>query len=112
MKPKEIDEDEIEEEVVKKKQKFFKIFLIIVVSLVIIGSVVIFPQKTITCCESKQEIYYETVNANNCDRVAGCGCLHTSWLGLGVCDSCSCRKTRNVNIPFTQDVNWLIGSCE
>jgi len=96
----------------KKKSSGWKRFLIIICILLLAGSIMVFPKKTITCYESKQETYYETVNAKNCDSVIGCRCLHYSWLGLGACDSCSCRKTRTVNIPYTKEVNWLIGSCE
>ena len=96
----------------EKKSSGWKWFLIIMCVLLLVGSIMIFPKKTITCYESKEETYYETVNAKNCDNVIGCSCLHNSWLGLGACDSCSCKKTRTINVPSTKEVNWLIGSCD
>jgi hypothetical protein len=42
------------------------------------------------------EYYTQTESGSNCDWVGGCSCIHTSWLGLGPCDSCQCTKTRSV----------------
>ncbi len=42
------------------------------------------------------EYYTEIVSGKNCDSVSGCYCIHKSWLGLGACDSCKCRKERTI----------------
>ena len=42
------------------------------------------------------EYYVQTEGGSNCDYVTGCTCIHKSWLGLGPCDSCECRKSRTV----------------
>ncbi|HLD10679.1 MAG TPA: hypothetical protein VJB89_01235 [Candidatus Nanoarchaeia archaeon] len=42
------------------------------------------------------ETYTEVVSGKSCDYVNGCYCIHTSWLGLGACDSCKCTKERSV----------------
>ena len=61
------------------------------------------------------EYYTETVNANNCDGVSGCTCLHKSWFGLGACDSCECRRTRTVtkyrDETRTRQVPYSVEKC-
>lgn len=42
------------------------------------------------------EYYTEITSGKNCDYVFGCRCIHTSWWGLGACDSCECEKERMV----------------
>ena len=41
-------------------------------------------------CGTHSEAY--TSSAKGCDQMENCKCLHTSWAGLGSCDSCECTK--------------------
>lgn len=114
----------------EKKSYGWIIFLVILAVLVILFLVLNTWQVPYVIKENYDtqvpyqttESYYETVNANNCDSVSGCSCLHVSWLGLGSCDSCNCLKYRTVTAYRTEiqqkDVtqycsalNKLVGNC-
>jgi len=94
----------------KKKSIGWWIFLVILLVLVI-GSVIYFPQKTVTCEKTvtKQETYYEREPYTVC---AG----HSFWTGK--CNAWKTEyenvlKTRTVNVqePYDTQVNWLYGTC-
>ncbi len=94
----------------KEKSKGGKWVWIIIIIL-LVGSIMIFPKKTITCEKTvtKEEVYYEREPYTVC---AG----HSFWTGK--CNKWkteyeNVRKTRAINVqePYDKQVNWLLGDC-
>lgn len=80
----------------EKPNNQWKWILVIVFILILIGiAVLVFSNTEIrkSVCGTHPETY--TSSVAGCDDMQGCRCLHKSWGGLGVCDSCECTKEVN-----------------
>ena len=91
----------------KKESSWWKLSLLIIFIVLLVGSIIAFPKKTITCYESKQETYYErepyTVCAGYSFWTGKCNKWKTEYENV--------RKSRTVNEPYSKQVNWLFGDC-
>lgn len=92
-------------------EKDNKIALItwIIIIIIAILSIAAYNRSTLFCkyvtkytTETKIEEY--TSSVKNCDRIDDCNCLHKGLLGLGACDSCSCRKRVEQQVPYEEKV--------
>ena len=99
------------------KQKISGVWKVLIVIFIIfvLGIIIFYPQKSITCYKSEQETYYENEPYRDTERY----CSDRSWWS-GDCVSWDYRtitlyksveRTRTVNTPYSKQVNWLFGNC-
>lgn len=73
---------------------WFFIAIVIIVVFVLIFIAGTFTGYVVSNCH--EETVYDTVNEKQCDLRNNCECTGKSWLGLGECNQCECRRTVTV----------------
>lgn len=71
-----------------KKIAIFAILALVVATVFMSGCVE--KELEATYCGPLYREY--TSDAEGCDQLSDCECIHTSWGGLGSCDSCKCTE--------------------
>ncbi len=83
----------------EKRHSYSSIFIVFFITIILIILLFVFLTPipyTEQVPYTGLDFYRINENSKGCDRDSACTCTHTSWLGLGACDSCSCLRTRSV----------------